>query len=152
MEVTMRLQQMIFAAFASTVLLIGYHDTTDVVASSEMNPIMNIENQMNLAETIEPVMPTQSMSLVQQIEYIKEEIKQSFLHLTQSFSSVQMKNVFQSLQAMIDSQMNFINESSHLFKTLIVSDDFYPSSYKGLESFIKEEEIIIDGELKPLNI
>lgn len=148
----MRLQQMMFAAFASTVLLIGCHDTTEVVASSKVDPIMNIENQMNLAETVEPLMPAQSMSLVQQVEYIKEEIKQEFLYLTQSVSSVQIKKVFHSLQETIDSQINFINESSHLFKRLIVNDDFYPSSYKGLESFIKEEQIIIHGEFKPLNI
>lgn len=148
----MRLQQMIFAAFASTVLLIGCHDAPEVVASSEMTPIMNIQNQMNLDETIEPLMPAQAMTLVQPVKYIKEEIKHVVLQLTQSFSSVQMKNVFQSLQDMIDSQMNFINDSSHLFKTLTVSDDFYPSSYKGIESFIKEEQIIIHGELKPLNI
>lgn len=44
----MRLQQMIFAAFASTVLLIGCHDTPNVVASSEVTPIMNVQSQMNL--------------------------------------------------------------------------------------------------------
>lgn len=152
MEVNMRLQQMIFAAFASTVLLIGCHDTPNVVASSEVTPIMNIQSQMNLNETIEPLSLTQDMILMQHVKYIKEEIKHVVLQFTQSFSSVQMKTVFQSLHDMIDSQIAFMNDSSHLFMRLIEFEDFYPSSYKGIESYIKEEQIIIHGELKPLNI
>ena len=31
-------------------------------------------------------------------------------------------------------------------------DDLYPSSFKGLETFVKEEELIIHGELRPINI
>ena len=68
MEVNMRLQQMIFAAFASTVLLIGCHDTPNVVASSEVTPIMNIQSQMNLNETIEPLSLTQDMTLMQHVK------------------------------------------------------------------------------------
>lgn len=81
----MRLQQMIFAAFASTVLLIGCHDTPNVVASSEVTPIMNIQSQMNLNETIEPLSLTQDMTLMQHVKYIKEEIKHVVLQFTQSF-------------------------------------------------------------------
>ena len=152
MEVNMRLQQMIFAAFASTVLLIGCHETPNVVASSEVTPIMNIQTQMNLDEIIEPLRLTQDMTLMQHVEYIKEEIKHVVLQLTQSFSSVQMKTVFQSLQDMIYLKIAFMNDSSHSFMRLIACEDFYPSSYKGIESYIKEEQIIIHGELKPLNI
>lgn len=107
---------------------------------------------MNLNETIEPLSLTQDMTLMQHVKYIKEEIKHVVLQFTQSFSSVQMKTVFQSLQDMIDSQIAFMNDSSHLFMRLIEFEDFYPSSYKGIESYIKEEQIIIHGELKPLNI
>ena len=85
MEVNMRLQQMIFAAFASTVLLIGCHDTPNVVASSEVTPIMNIQTQMNLDETIEPLSLTQDMTLMQHVKYIKEEIKHVVLQFTPIF-------------------------------------------------------------------
>ena len=90
----MRLQQMIFVAFASTVLLIGCHETPNVVASSEVTPIMNIQSQMNLDETVKPLSLTQDMTLMQHVKYIKEEIKHVVLQFTQSFSSVQMKTVF----------------------------------------------------------
>ncbi|MFR3816536.1 MAG: hypothetical protein ACLTXC_10645 [Turicibacter sp.] len=138
----MRLQQMIFVAFASTVLLIGCHETPNVVASSEVTPIMNIQSQMNLDETVKPLSLTQDMTLMQHVKYIKEEIKHVVLQFTQSFSSVQMKTVFQSLQDMIDSQIAFMNDSSYSFMRLIACEDFYPSSYKGIESYIYKQKCI----------
>lgn len=148
MEVKMKLQQMIFAAFASTVLLIGGHSKTEVVASLDQNPIMNIQNLKTFEETIE----IHVMKFVQQFNDRKEELKQAFSQLTQVFSVKHLKNKMHFLQERSYFQLKFIPDETYQFKSLTVRDDFYPSSYKGIESIIKEEEIIIYGELKPLNI
>ncbi len=133
----MRLQQMLFAAFASTVLLIGGPDAPQAVASSEMTPIIEMQTKTN-------VEAFNSSETTTTIRYMK----QLFSQLTSYFMLNQMREEIHTSHESTRLQTNF---SDALVK-LLSTDDLYPSSYKGIETFIKEEQIIIHGELRPLNI
>lgn len=125
----MRLQQMLFAAFASTVLLIGSPNAPQATATSELTPIIELFNSTETTTSI-------------------PYIKQLFLQLTSYFKLEQMKQEIHSPHVSPRLQTNLYYALAKLLHT----DDLYPSSYKGLEPFIREERLIIRGELKPINI
>lgn len=147
MEVNMRLQQMLFAAFASSVLIIGCHESSKLMNISDVNSSIEMQSPMDDEAATELFMPDELLKGNTPLQYIK----QVFTKLTAYFSFDQMKQEMRLIKQLTRLPHVGYHTSAFLNK-LIQIDDLYPSSFKGLETFIKEEKIIIHGELKPINI
>ena len=107
----MKLQQLLFAAFASSVLIIGCHESSKFTAVADVHSSIDMQNQLN--------------------DQTLDQMKQELALMTNP--------------TRLSHKIMFINKLFEL-------DDLYPSSFKGLETFVKEEELIIHGELRPINI
>ena len=143
----MRLQQMLFAAFASSVLIMGCHESSKLMNISDVNSSIEIQSQMDHETATELVMPDELFKGNTPFQFIK----QLFTKLATYFSLNPMKQEL-SLITQLTKLSHVGYHPSSVLNRFIQIDDFYPSSYKGLETFIKEEEIIIHGEFKPINI
>ena len=139
----MKLQQLLFAAFASSVLIIGCHESSKFTAVADVHSSIDMQNQLN------DQTPTELFMLDKLIEKNNtfESLKQLLTKLTAYFSLDQMKQelALMTNPTRLSHKIMFINKLFEL-------DDLYPSSFKGLETFVKEEELIIHGELRPINI
>lgn len=133
----MRIQQMLFAAFACSVLLIGCSKPIDAMAYDQTT-IVEHDHDVNTSVNI-PVLADYSNSILNNDSNFSSNtftnnpmdfLTYSAEDLTQDFS---LGSVFQG------------------FKLYVLNGNYYVSLNKVIQTFHREEEIKINGELTQLN-
>ncbi|MCU7190044.1 hypothetical protein [Turicibacter sanguinis] len=136
----MRLQQMLFAAFASSVLLIGCSKPVDASAYDQTTIV---DHDHDMKSDISILVETEMM-----ISTLNNDSNFSFqtLYHKSNDASLSLLNEMKSLDNLLENHLG-----SDRFKICSLNGNYYLSCEKAIQLFHKEEEIMINGEYIKLN-
>ena len=136
----MRLQQMLFAAFTSSVLLIGCSKPVDASAYDQTTIV---DHDHDMKSDISILVETEMM-----ISTLNNDSNFSFqtLYHKSNDASLPFLNEMKSLDNLLENHLG-----SDRFKICSLNGNYYLSCEKAIQLFHKEEEIMINGEYIKLN-